>query len=102
MQGSTPEQRRLFYNWRYSVVDWKWGYMESSFDRIAAALETFFLFFDVVKFRTPTGHSPTNHEVVDIPSMTQPLVDAQKKASIKLAEMESHKVFSKAVGIASP
>ena len=98
MSHASPEQKRLFENWPYSVVDWKWGYMEDVFARLSAADEVFFEYFDIDKFKTPSGHAPADHTAVDLKGAEA--LHALKPEALRVAaEMEGHAVFSRAIGI---
>ena len=94
---TSPEERAVFYNWPYSVVDWKWGYMESAFARLAASVDIFFRVFDLNKFKTPSGHAPTDFNAID-PKNAEHLEKAKPYALKISAQMEAHSVLSRAVG----
>jgi len=71
--------------------------MEGAFRRLTAAIELFWEVFDADKFRTQTGHMPTDHSAID-PESAKVLEDAKPHACKICAEVEAHWVFSNSVG----
>ena len=40
------EEKQLFRNWPYRLVDWEWGYMTGMWQTVGGALDVIFLRFD--------------------------------------------------------
>ena len=91
--------RRLFKNWRFKVVDWKWEYMEKTFAQLSPAIEIFLDRFDEHKLKIPIGAGG--------PEISAETIDPACLVKIKEAKQDKHKlativeafhVFSRQVG----
>ncbi len=95
-----PEVRRLFWNWKHSIVDWKWEYMEEIFAKLSEALDTLLLHFDIVKMRA--SEEEARREVTSIdPKCLRKLELAKQQRQSLIADAEAFNIFSKNVGRAS-
>ena len=92
--------RRMFVNWRFKVVYWKWEYMEKTFARLSPALLIFLDRFDEHKLKVPIG-------AADGPLISAETIDPACLVKIKEAKEDKHKlaalvetfhVFSRQVG----
>ena len=54
----------MFASFGSKVVDWKWEYMEDSFERLADGIDVFFSKLDVPKMQAPGGSQEGPQEVV--------------------------------------
>ena len=80
MHGSTPEERRLCYGWKFHMVDWKWGYMEKMFELLAAFAPVFLARFDPIAMKKNVGHADATGSHV---TMDMNAVESIKKAQAK-------------------
>ena len=100
--GCQPADRRMFWNWKHSIVDWKWEYMEEIFAKLSDTLDTFLVHFDAAKMRGGDGEAGAGHSVTGIdPKCLKKLELAKRHRKTLVADAEAFNIFSKSVGSAS-
>ena len=86
--GVPHDEVHLFQNWPYSVVDWKWEYMERVFRRLSDTINIFLKRFDSEAFRGTNSNAKSIKIVEKCQSIRTDLV----------LECEVYKTFGAVVG----
>ena len=65
LSSLTPSEVKIFSSFGSKVVDWKWEYMETSFDRLTDGVEIFFQKLDVPRLQKAAGAQEGGHVTID-------------------------------------
>ena len=100
MRAAPAHEQRLFQGWKQRVVDWKRGYMEEVFVKMAASIGVFLGRLDVGRRQRPAP-APEEGGATLNPKCLQILSAAQEDVDFLEAKLEALAVFSRAVGHAA-
>ena len=99
MAGADRRRGWGFLNWKHKVIDWKWEYMEETFQKWSPVLKVFLRKFDVRTLKRPVGHAGGDADEVQIEAQCLARIEAAKADVLGLcAEVEAHAVFARACG----
>lgn len=98
MQDCSADVKSDFDSWRHKVADWKWQYVEETFQRLSPILSLFLERFDAHRIKVPIGHRDASGGNCIDPGCMSKIEAAKDRAQYFAAMVEALAVFSKACG----